>query len=98
MANEVIMDDGDNGEDCDYVVCIKVTDPLKFDDNLISRCCLCDAPVQHRPHSPTTPKKVCWECVQPQMEKEMKADNLGIVITDKTRRDVIDYLAKKMRH
>ena len=92
-----IRSDIDN-EDSDVVVCIPVTDPLKFDDNLIGRCSKCNIPVQFRPTSPKKPPKICWNCALPDMEREMNAGNLEVAVSSEARKDIMEFLSRKMRH
>ena len=101
MPNKVEVTSGEEAEDAAYVVCIPVTDPLKFEDNMIGRCVRCNCRVQFRPHAPKTPPRVCWECIQPDVLQEYRDNNLGISITDKSMEDVMGFLEaldRKMKH
>jgi hypothetical protein len=95
MAVTVEVKTEDEGEEADYFVCIPVTDPLSFPDNVVDVCCKCGAAIQHRPHFPVTPRKVCWSCIQPDMERQAAKDDLNIMITPHTAQEVAGYLRKK---
>ncbi len=96
MANEMMVGSQEDGEDCDYVVCIEVSDPLHFPDNLVGKCCKCEKAVQHRPHIPVTPQLICWECALPGMEEARDEGDLKVLVTPKTAQEVIAHIVKKM--
>lgn len=95
MPNELTIGTPEEGEDADYYVCIPVTDPLAFPDNLVDECCQCGQAIQHRPHYPITPRKICLACATPDMEKDAKKGELEIMISPKTAQEVADYYRKK---
>lgn len=54
----------EEAEACNWLVCSRLTSPLLMPDNLIDVCAVCGELVQHRPHAPVRPKKVCGDCVE----------------------------------
>ena len=98
MPNKLTIRSDLDNEDSDCVVCIPVTMPLKFDDNLVGRCSRCNVPVQYRPTAPKTPPKICWNCAMPDMERDMNAGNLEVAVSDKAKEDIMAYLSRKMKH
>lgn len=90
-----IVDGPDDANDADYVVCARLTRPLYFADNIIDLCCRCGEAIQHRPHIPTVPKKVCYQCINPEMEKDAAKGELTTIITQKTADEMADYFRKK---
>src|SRR6266705_700247 len=98
MSNEVVISSVEEAEDCEYVVCLPISSPLKCPDNLISNCCKCDCLIQHRPNVPRRPPKICWPCVEPDLDREAEKNNLGIMITQKTADEVLEYIRKKTAH
>ena len=66
MTNSVeVAEINDDAEACDYYVCVRVSVPSRFDDDVYDFCveCVeCGEKVRHRLHGPKTPKKVCYEC------------------------------------
>ena len=85
----------DEAEEADYYVCISMTNPLTFPDNMIDACCKCGNAIQHRPHYPVGIKKICMSCIQPDMERDAKNGELTIQITPQTAKEVAEYLHKK---
>lgn len=86
------VDKGDGtAETCDVLVCRKfdLVEGLIFQDNRIGKCEGCGCPVQFRPHAPTKPKRVCFEC----------APALGtgdkMMVTEKTAAELLTYYANK---
>lgn len=56
---EIVSDEAAELVDC--VVC--VPDGVgEFPDNIHTVCADCDAPIEHRPHAPKRPMKICIEC------------------------------------
>jgi len=45
------------------LVCIKLSTPLMFADNVIASCTGCGAALQHRPHAPPDAEPICMDCV-----------------------------------
>lgn len=95
MPNEITIETQDEGEACDCVVCIPVTEPLAFPDNIVTECSECGQKIQHRPHAPKRPAKICLPCIQPKMEREAARGELEVMITPKTAVEVLAHLAKK---
>ncbi len=95
MSNKLEIGTQEDGEDCDYVVCIRATSPLAFPDNLVSTCSKCGCTIQYRPHAPKTPAKMCVECAIPEMRESFDENNLQVMITPKTVAEVAAYLHKK---
>jgi len=95
MPNKLGIGSQEDGEDCDYVVCIRATNPLALPDNLVSTCCKCGCTIQYRPHAPKTPAKICWECAIPEMDDSFGENDLRVMITPKTAEEVAAYLQKK---
>jgi hypothetical protein len=87
-----------DGEDAEFVVCIPVTNPMKFWDNQVSTCRKCGCLIQHRPHVPKTPPKICWDCALPGMNEARESDDLAVVVSDKTMADIRGWFTRKMRH
>lgn len=54
----------EEAEQADFVICqpIDLDTPLLFQDNIITRCGDCDRDIQHRPHAPRRPLKLCLIC------------------------------------
>lgn len=99
MTNKIeIVDSITNGEDFDFVVCLRVTKPLIFADNLVAHCCKCHMMVQFRPHAPKTPPRICQQCVNPNMQKQFNAGELHIPITENTAADLRAYFRKRQSH
>jgi hypothetical protein len=90
-----IVNGPEDAEDTDYMVCVRLTSPLILPDNEIDICAMCGEAIQHRPHAPSRPKKVCLECMAPQMNREAARGNLDVKITPRTAQEVADYLLKK---
>lgn len=91
MSNK--FDTGD-GEDADYFVCVPLTSPLKFPDNLVSTCSKCGKSVQHRPIHPKTPKKICMPCAMPEMEIRAMSDDLHVQVRPEAMDEVMAYFKK----
>ena len=45
-----------------YVVCVQWSDPPMFPDNIRASCCACGCALQHRPHVPKKPARICVRC------------------------------------
>lgn len=98
MVNKIEIGDG---EDAVRVVCIPVTEPLAFPDNLISTCCKCGIAIQHRPNVPKGPPKICFACALDaffDMEREPDAGELNMTITPESAKEFGDYIRKKRLH
>lgn len=95
MANELkIIQNSEEAEDADYFVCIRASSYSPFKDNLFDFCCKCGEKVQFRPHGPTVPKKICFECVMPELLEEAKKGELEISCTEKTAQEVAKHLKR----
>lgn len=90
-----IVDDPDDAEAADVVVCRRLTSPLLLPDNWIDLCSKCGEAIQHRPHVPKTPPKICDECAAPIMRAEHAKGGLVTMITPKTAAEVDAYFRKK---
>jgi predicted amidophosphoribosyltransferase len=96
MANRFeIVDDPDDAETADAVVCRRLTSPLLLPDNLIDLCSKCGEAIQHRPHVPKTPPKICDECALPIEAQHAAKGELIVMITPKTAAEVDAYFRKK---
>jgi len=95
MPNKLEIGTQEEGEDCDYVVCIRFTGLLALPGNLIGTCCKCGYMIQYRPHAPKTPAKICLECAVPEMDDSFGEHDLKVMITPKTAAEVAAYLQKK---
>lgn len=93
MTNKVTVGDGEDASCC---VCIPVTDPLAFPDNLVGKCSMCGCSIQYRPHAPKKPPKVCLPCIVPELEKHGDAGELNIEINPRTMDDLSEYTKRKM--
>lgn len=93
MTNRFEIDD-DNAEHADLLVCARLTTPLLMPDNRIGFCCKCGEAIQHRPHVPKSPYKMCCECVEPLAMKLAAKGKLHSVITRQSAAELA-YLRKK---
>jgi hypothetical protein len=84
-----------SGEEADCVVCRLITTPLLMPDNLVGHCSLCHRMIQHRPHAPKGPPKVCDECGFKNMAKDGDA---RVVITEQSKADLQGFLKKMREH
>ena len=57
---KIISDD--EAETADAVVCVLATASSPFTDNVFTRCAECGVGIQHRPHAPKSPRKLCIRC------------------------------------
>jgi hypothetical protein len=95
VSNTVrVSDDEDEAESADFVVCVLATDQTPFTDNVFAFCCKCDVKVQHRPHAPKAPKKICMACAMPDMEAEAAKGELEIVATSRTAHEVASHFSR----
>jgi hypothetical protein len=95
MANKITVTTGDEAESADYYVCGRAaTTKQLFDDDLYDFCCKCGEKVRYRPHGPTVPKKICMECVMPELDEEAKKGELGILTTEKTMEEVRNFFRR----
>ena len=95
MTNSIEIDEDDNGEHADMVICVRLTSPLKFPDNLIGICSKCGEAIQYRPHAPKMPPKICAECVGPLANKAAAGGKLHTIITPETAAEIAAHLRKK---
>lgn len=100
MPNEFKIGTPEQGEECEHVVCIPMTTPMMFPDNVAAKCSMCGCDVQHRPDIPTKPKIACMDCMLPRMEKAAQEGDLGILVTPKTLLEATDFISgqNKTRH
>lgn len=95
MPNKVnIVETGEDADDADFYVCCRASVPARYDDDLFDFCCKCGEKVRHRPHGPTIPKKICYECIAPQMEKDAENGKLEISTTEKMAEEVRRFLRR----
>jgi|SRR5882672_3330569 len=96
MTNRIeIVDDPDDAEAADIIVCRRLTSPLLLPDNRIDLCSKCGEAIQHRPHVPKTPPKICDACALPIVMAEHAKGELMTMITPKTAAELAEYLRKK---
>ena len=84
-----------DGEDAEFIVCCRLSDPLILPDNVVSVCCKCGELIQHRPHIPKHVQTACMDCMMPDARKDMAKGDLHVVITPETAKDLRKYLRKK---
>jgi recombinational DNA repair protein (RecF pathway) len=72
------------------VICVDADVDTGFTDNVITRCVLCQTPVQHRPHVPPDAKAVCLTCYR----KNVEPTDV-IRITPETMAEVASKLAEE---
>jgi hypothetical protein len=65
---EVVSDADAELSDC--VVCVPVSTPLIFPDNLTGPCVGCGAPLQWRHHAPKKPPRLCMPCAVIQIKTD----------------------------
>lgn len=95
MTNSVEIDEGGNGEHADVLVCVRLTQPLLMPDNQISLCDACGEAIQHRPHVPKLPRKLCWECAEPLATQLAAKGELHSVLTAESAVELAAHLKKK---
>jgi hypothetical protein len=95
MTNSIEIDNDGNGEHADMVVCRRLTSPLLMPGNLIDLCSKCGEAIQHRPHVPKKPRKICMECVLPLANEAAAKGDLHSIITPEIATEVATYLRKK---
>lgn len=95
MPNVLEIDEEGNAEDADVMVCMRLTSPLMLPDNEIDICADCGEAIQHRPHVPRVPRKICFECAEPQIKKLAAKGELHSIITPETAADIAAYIRKK---
>ena len=83
----------DNPEDADVLVCSLVTKPLLMADNLVAHCSKCFRLVQHRPHVPRTPQKLCTDCARKSIKKD---DDPKLFITKDSLDEIVSGIKKKV--
>jgi hypothetical protein len=88
-----------DGEDFDVVVCRLAPHgvPLLFPDNLVEPCSKCFRTVQFRPHAPKKPRRVCDECIRPEIEERRKTEDVKFMVTENTARDLALFFRTKGR-
>jgi hypothetical protein len=95
MTNRVEIVDDDEAEAAHYVVCGRLTTPLLMPDNLIDLCLKCGEAIQHRPHTPRAPPKICVECALAVVRREGTQGDVVTMITPKIAEEVIADFRKK---
>jgi hypothetical protein len=96
--NEFEIVSGDDADESDAVICVKLTSPLLMPDNLIDLCSECGEAIQHRPHIPKRPPKICIDCALPMTIAAAAKGELHAIITPETAADVAAHLRKKNAH
>lgn len=92
MTNNIEISDG---EEAEYLICVRLTQPLTLPDNLIDLCCKCGEAIQHRPHVPKRPKKVCMDCMMPDVERQARSGELQAQMTPESAAEFAEFLRKK---
>jgi hypothetical protein len=96
MTNSIEIDD--SGDLADILVCARLTQPLLMPDNLIDICSGCGEAIQHRPHVPKRPRKMCMECVAPLAKEAAAKGELHTYITPKTAKELAAFSRRKRAH
>ena len=73
----------DSAENCNFLLCIKATDPQPSKDNERGECCECGVAVTFRPTAPRKPKRICIDCA---LEQGVKREE--ICVTETTVQEV----------
>lgn len=98
MANSIsITGDDDELESADFVVCVPATIKTQFTDNIFAFCCKCDVKIQHRPHVPVAPKKICFDCAVPGMLDDAAKGELEVVTSKATTIEVTECLGRNRK-
>lgn len=79
-------------EDPDVLICIPITKPLAFADNLVGHCAACHKLVQFRPHAPKLIKRLCTDCARKSI---MTDDEARFVVSPESWMELLAY---KRRH
>jgi hypothetical protein len=95
MTNSIELDEDGNGEHAEFLVCRRLTKPLLMPGNLIDICSKCGEAIQHRPHVPKKPPKVCMECILPLANKAAAKGELHSIITPEIATEVAAHFRKK---
>jgi hypothetical protein len=99
MTNEIeIVDDDDDAESADLLVCKRLTSPLLLPDNLVSLCSQCGEAIQHRPDVPVTPQKLCEVCALPIIEAETAKGTMVAMMTPKSMTELAAHIRKTKAH
>ncbi|MBR0753535.1 hypothetical protein JQ604_15205 [Bradyrhizobium jicamae] len=98
MTNSFEIDDGENGDAADVLVCRRMTQPLLMPDNEIGLCSRCGEAIQFRPHVSPLPSKVCEVCIMPEIEQLGARGELHSIITPETAVELGRYLRRKREH
>lgn len=86
---------GGDGEQADILVCVRLTSPLMLSDNEIGLCSECGEAIQHRPHVPKSPRKMCLECAGQLVGADAATGELSVMITPETFAELESYFRKK---
>jgi predicted RNA methylase len=95
-AVEVI--DPDRANAVDVIVCRLATTPLILPDNVVATCSRCFRMIQHRPHVPPAPTKMCDECIRPEIERRRLEGDLKFLISENTAHDLAVYARRRKLH
>ena len=80
-------------ESADILICPLASKPLLMPDNLVAHCSKCFRLVQHRPHVPKTPQKLCVDCAKKSIKKD---DDPRLFITKDSIDDIVSQIKKKV--
>lgn len=95
MTNKIENTSKEEAEDADFYVCGRsATTTQVFDDDLYGFCCKCGEEVRYRPHGPKAPRKICAECVMPDLNQQASKGELTILTTDEVMREVRDFFRR----
>jgi hypothetical protein len=97
MPNKIEIVSPDEADEAECVICIPLTYPMTYPDNMVGECSRCGAALQHRPHIPNAPL-VCVPCITPELLEQQAKGDLVVQITPKTAAEVEEYLRKKNAH
>ena len=70
-----IVDDPEELEKCDFVVCMPNGEGEYFDDDVRDFCADCGRGIHYRPHNPKRPPKICLECAAKRAEADKEASD-----------------------
>ena len=87
------MEISDDPESADILVCPLVTQPLMLPDNLVAHCSKCFRLVQHRPHVPKMPVKLCTDCATKSIKKD---DDPRLFITQQSVDEIVSQIKKRV--
>ena len=77
------------------LVCIKLTTPLYFPDNVVTACVECGAALQHRLHAPPDTEPICEDCLLDDTREQ--GGIIHAALTPETQAE-LEALLKKTDH